>query len=271
VRTTALFFTLSAAFLLVLNPLHAQQPNPPIASLKAAAEAGDGPSQDKLGDAYLNHGDFENAVTWYRRSAPQGILNSQYQLAHILIGWANSTRFSKPATSSMHVDEALPWFLKAASQGHSRARLELGQLFQEGTYVKKDWPEAYKWFCLAADGNPLDLSAQIGKTYRDGLILKMTRDQIDEGNRRSAQFRAAPDTPTIMPEPAYFQHLKLQGIAGTPGHPLAIINGRTLGPNESTTITVDSRPVTFHCQAITTNSATILIEGFPTPKELTLR
>ena len=110
----------------------------------------------------------------------------------------------------------------------------------------------------------------MGTSYRDGLILKMTHEQIAEGNRRVTQFLAEPGKPLEMPEPSFFQQLKLQGITGTRGHPLAIINGRTLGPKESTTITVDSRTVTLHCQAITANSATILIEGFPTPKELTL-
>lgn len=264
------FFTSLPAFLLVLSPLYAQQPNPPIASLKAAAEAGDAQSQDKLADIYRNQGELENAVTWYRRSAPQGILNSQYQLAHILIDWANSLRFSKPAIGAMHSDEAIPWLLKAASQGHIRAQVELGRLFQEGTYVKKDWPEAYKWFCLATEAGSFDLLAD-PKSCRDSLILKMSQQEIAEGNRRVEQFRAHPGLPVATPEPAYFQHLKLQGIAGTPGRPLAIINGRTLGPNESTTITVDAHSITLHCQAITATSATIFIEGFPTPKQLTLR
>jgi TPR repeat protein len=261
---------LVAILLLAVLPTHAQQPNPPLADIKAAAEAGNAQAQDQLGDAYRTRGDFENAVTWYRRSAPQGILNSEYQLANLLLTWARSALVPK-ATSATHVDEAVPWLLKAASRGHARAQLELGQLFQEGTYVKKDFSEAYKWFCLAADVASTDALINPGRSYRDNLILKMSQPEIAEGNRRVAEFLANPDKPAPMPEPSFLQHLKLQGIAGTPGYPLAIINGKTLAPNDSVTLKVDSRSVTVRCLSIAPTSATIAVDGSPSPKQLFLR
>jgi len=55
--------------------------------------------------------------------------------------------------------------------------------------------------------------------------------------------------------------LKLNGISGAPPKSLAIINGKTLAVGESTTIVVDAKPVTIHCRAIGSTSATIEIEG----------
>lgn len=251
------------------RPLVAQQPNPTLVALKAAAEAGDAEAQDKLGDIYRTRGELENAVAWYRRSAPHGIINSQYQLAHILLTWANSHYLNRPL-SDMHLDEALPYILKAAGQGHRRAQFELGQLYCDGKLLTKDLPEAYKWFCLAADSTPLDFTASLAKSSRDSLILKMSQDQLAEGNQRLAKFQAHPEEPAPMPEPTYLQNLKLQGITGTPGRQLAIINGRTLAPKETTTLKIDTRPLTLHCLSVTSNSVTVSIDGFPTTKTLTL-
>jgi len=270
-RTALSLCTLSASFLMATATLIAQQPNPPLVDLKAAAEAGDPSAQDQLGDVYRKHGDPEDAVTWYRRSAPSGVINSQYQLAHILLTWAHSP-FATKAVSAMHADEAIPFLLKAAAQGHKRAQLELGQLHREAKFVRQDTPEAYKWFCLASahDGGLLDLASSAATTYRDSLILKMTQEQITEGNQRIARFQAHPEEPAPVPEPACFEQLKLQGVTGTPDHRLAIINGKTLALNESTTIKIDSRPLTIHCLNISPNSVTVAIAGFPAPKKLNL-
>jgi TPR repeat protein len=270
VRTAFFFFGLPTALLLVTATLCAQQPNPPLAELKAAAEAGDAQAQDKLGDIYFKGGNFEDAVTWYRRAAPHSILNSQYQLAHILLMWASSPSVSK-TTSAMHSDEALPWLLKAASRRHNRAQLELGQLYRDGRLLKTDLPEAYKWYCLAAEGSSTELFApNLGISYRDGLILKMSQEQISEGDRRVAHFLAEPAKAAPMPEPSYFQQLKLQGITGTPGQQLAIINGKTLSANDTATFKIDGHSVTFRCLTIAPISAIIAIDGFLAPKELLL-
>lgn len=263
-------FCLLSALCLVPSHTHAQTPNPPLADVKAAAEAGDPQAQDKLADTFRLKGDFEDAVTWYRRSAPAGILNSQYQLAHTLLMWARSPSVPD-ATQTMHAAEAIPWLQKAASKSHTRARLDLGQLYLDGKFIKKDLPEAYKWFCLAADGSLLNFDATLAKSARDNLILRMTQDQIADGNQLIAAFRANPDQPTATPEPSYFQRLKLQGITATPGRPLAIINGRTLAPGDTTTVKLDGQPVTLRCLSISRTSATISIDGFSTPKELHLR
>ncbi len=258
--------------MLLTGKVPAQQPNPPLANIKAAAEAGDAVSQDKLGDTFYYRGDPERAVKWYRLAAAQGIPNSQYRLAHTLLFWASNARPSEKAKSQAYSDEAIAWLLKAAAKGHKRAQVDLGQLYQDGKLLKKDLPEAYKWFSLAAGaGTPLDANANIGKLYRDGAILNMTQEQIADGNQRVTQFLANPAKPVAIPEPAYLQGLKLQGISGTADKPLAIINGKTLAPNDSATLKLDSRSVTIRCLSITPTTVTISIDGSPITKELALR
>jgi hypothetical protein len=126
-----------------------QHPNPPVAEIKAAAERGEAEAQDRLGDIYRS--DPSKAVIWYRKAALQGIANSQYQLAHILMSWADSPMASKEI-SAQHFDEGITWLIKAANQGVKHAQVDLGSIYRDGRSVTKDLPEAYKWFCLAADG-----------------------------------------------------------------------------------------------------------------------
>ncbi|HVV74209.1 MAG TPA: tetratricopeptide repeat protein, partial [Verrucomicrobiae bacterium] len=266
----AVIFAAILAGLLALLPVSAQQTNSELAELKADAKLGDADAQDKLADIFRKQGDIEEAVAWYRRAAPQGNLNSQYQLSHLLITWAHNG--TVPTSTAMkHASEALPYLLSAAAAGHKAAQYELGQLYREGKLITRDPVEAYKWLCLAADSkNPTDLTANVARSARDTLVAKMSAEQMDEGNQRIKDFLAHPEEAAPATEPTYLQKLKLQGITSTSGHPLAIINGQTLGPDESTTLKLDARPVTLRCLAITSNSVTVAVGNRTTPKTLNL-
>ncbi|MGH7972147.1 MAG: tetratricopeptide repeat protein [Limisphaerales bacterium] len=265
----AVIFAAILACPVAAMPLHAQQTNPELAELKSDAKLGDAEAQDKLGDMFRKQGDLEAAVPWYRRAAEQGSINSQYQLAHILVTWAHSITVPK-ATALRHGEDALPFLLNAATAGHKRAQFELGQLYREGQLITRDLVEAYKWLGLAGDANPPDLTSSLAKSARDTLVLKMSQNQIAEGNTRIKDFLAHPDEPAPLPEPAYLQQLKLQGITSASGHPLAIINGTTLGPDQSATLDLDTRPVTLRCLAIGSNSVTVAVGNRTTPKTLNL-
>ena len=76
----------------------------------------------------------------------------------------------------------------SACRGVKLAQADRGKVDRDGRYVAKDLPEGYKWFWLAADGTGYDFAANLGKMYRDGLVLKMSPEQIVEGNRRVAAF-----------------------------------------------------------------------------------
>ena len=251
----------------------AQQPNPPLADLKAAAEHGDPEAQSKLGDAYVQRSDYASALLWYRKAAAQGIADSQYHLAHITmqraIGLASLSATKEIRAAS--ADEAVPWFIKAATQGHKRAQIELGQIYEKGTYIVPDILEAYKWFSLAAVGGPLDPGVSEGRYYRDNLILRMPQTQIAEGNRHVAAFSPHRATASELPEPSYVQHLMLDGLSGPPTGRLAVINGKTVAAGEATFLKLDGRTVGIRCIAITDKSATVAVDGVPGIKKLQLR
>lgn len=256
-----------------LSAVLAQQPNPPLADLKAAAEHGDAAAQGRLGDAYVERNDYASALLWYRKAAAQGIADSQYHLAHITmqraIGLASISATKEIRAAS--ADEAIPWFIKAANQGHKRAQIELGQIYEKGTYIVSDIPEAYKWFSLAAVGGPFDSGVFEAQHYRDSLILKMTQAQIAEGNRRVAAFSPHRVMASDLPEPSYVQHLTLDGLSGPPARRFAIINGKTLAAGESTSVKLDGRTVGIRCITITEKSATVAVDGVAGTKELQLR
>lgn len=246
-------------------------PGPSVEDIKRLAEQGDPRAQDRLGDIYRQSGNWETAVLWYRKAAPHGIVNSQYYLSKLLLGWAN-TWSTKPDVAAQHCDEAIPWLVKAANQGHKNAQLDLGGLYRDGKLLSKNVPEAYKWFSLVAQSTePFDGMAINGRMFRDRLVLTMTPAEIAEGNRLLAAFSPNTGESLPPPEPAYVSLVKLQGITGVPSRALAIINGKTFAAGESGCVKVGPRSVMLQCLAITPTSATVTIDNAPTPKQLHLR
>ena len=47
--------------------------------------------------------------------------------------------------------EALKWFRKAASQGHTEAQRVVGIYYEEGKVVSQDYPEAFAWYRKSAE------------------------------------------------------------------------------------------------------------------------
>jgi hypothetical protein len=75
---------------------------------------------------------------------------------------------------------ALSWYRKAADQGNAPAQCNLGWMFETGKGVAQNFTEAYRWYNLAAaQGN------KIAVTNRDKIVLRMTPEQISEGQRLS--------------------------------------------------------------------------------------
>ena len=83
--------------------------------------------------------------------------------------------------------EAIGWFVKAANQGLSEAQIELGDALKSGQFTQQDYIEAYKWYVLASKGvtSPFNISLIRARGARDALILRMTQEQIAEGQNGS--------------------------------------------------------------------------------------
>ena len=237
---------------------------PRLAEIKDAAEKGDARSQVKLGDAYASRFDYFTAARWYRLAAEKGAADAQWCLGTILLG-GKPTITKGGRSVPKDLDGAIKWIFKAAIQGHTRAQVDLGHCCSAGVGVRQDNVEAYKWYSLAAKANDI-----WGPVYRDPLILKLTADQIAEGQRRVADFLArAPDSQTA-PEPASLGQLTLKGIMGPPGKRLAIITNRTFAAGEEAEIKVGGQSVRVRCLEIKEASVVVGVSGYSGSREIFL-
>lgn len=111
----------------------------------------------------------------------------------------------------------------------------------------------------------------MAKEYRDRLILKMTQDQINEGQKRVEHFLATKGANESLPMPSFVDHLKLNGITGSGGHFLAIINNHTFAAGEDATIKIDGRLVKVRCLEIRDDSVLLKAEAVEKPVVLKLK
>jgi TPR repeat protein len=229
-----------------------------LSDIKALAEKGDAGAQDKLGNAYRADLDNAKAVEWYRKSALQGNAHAQTELGRILISSERRSR-KRPAVA-VNAPEGAGWLLKAANQDYTDAQYEVGRCYRDGKGVAADPVEAFKWFDLATKKGQI-----IAKVYRDQLVLKLTSDQIAEGQRRSNQFK-----PGHLEE-QLIERLQLKGISGPANRRLAMINNESLLAGESATVKIDGQPLTINCIEIREKSVVISVKGFSDNKELFLK
>jgi TPR repeat protein len=70
------------------------------------------------------------------------------------------TRFySDDEGATYDLKEAAKWFHRAAEQGHRRAQINLGMMYDRGEGVARDKTKAVKWFSLAASYGEADAEA----------------------------------------------------------------------------------------------------------------
>lgn len=81
-------------------------------------------------------------------------------------------------------DDAAEWFRKAAEQGDGEAQFLLGRMHYDGNSIAVDYVQAHMWFDLAASSG-----VTVGARYRDGLSERMTREDIEEAQRRASNWR----------------------------------------------------------------------------------
>ena len=124
--------------------------------------------------------------------------------------------------------QALHWYQKAADQNHRMAQLNLGQMFAEGQGVSRSDSMAVMWIRRAAEGGDAGAQFNMGdrcaranlltstadaaesriesykwytlaaaQQYREALTrsdaatMRMTREEVTEGNRRVKAFVAS--------------------------------------------------------------------------------
>jgi hypothetical protein len=153
---------------------------------QTAAAQGDAEAQFALG-FYFAAGpapqDYAAAMIWYQKAADQN-----HRLAQFNLGQMFAHGHGMPISNSM----AVMWIRRAAEGGDAGAQYDLGDRFSRacasGTEmnVSETRTEAYKWFILAAAQNYRDAQLRA-----DSATMKMTREEVTEGNRRVRTFAAA--------------------------------------------------------------------------------
>jgi TPR repeat protein len=139
-----------------------------------SAEQGYVPSQEGIGEMYLNNvrhngaiPDYADADRWLRLAARQGYADAQFWLG---------TGYERGWFGVIDYREAHKWLRKAAKQGLPNAQFGLGQMYEDGEGVPESDSLAASWYRKAADhappylGGVWEAEAQLASMYRDGRL-----------------------------------------------------------------------------------------------------
>jgi TPR repeat protein len=125
--------------------------------------------------------DYALAAEWYRKAADQSHPLAQFNLGMMYANGQGVTRDDVQSAT---------WFAKAALGGDGAAQFKMGTSCHRASLTGKPEHacesrlEAYKWFQLAASQG-----YQGSDAARASLILRMTREDVAEGNKRAAGLR----------------------------------------------------------------------------------
>lgn len=85
---------------------------------------------------------YENALTWYKKSATQGDAIGQFRFGMCCL---------KGCGTEQNDTEAFVWFEKSAEQGYAHAQHMLGVCYLNGCGTEKDSKKAYEWLKKSAE------------------------------------------------------------------------------------------------------------------------
>jgi TonB family protein len=133
------------------------------AETRAAAEAGDGDAQLKLG-MMLQQGkgvqrDDVQALEWLSKAAEAGSAEAQFRIASL---------FLARESGAVTAQQAHAWLLKAAEQGHAMAMMGLAGLYATGKGTARDPEQAFVWLRKAADAGVIRAYAALAWAYQTG-------------------------------------------------------------------------------------------------------
>ena len=168
--------------------------------LKRAAEKGDARAVYTLGDMY-SEGievklDYTEAAKWYTLGVEKGDASAENNLANLYMtgqgvpqDYAKATELYTRAINENQADmsrynlaelklyapppfgnqkEAVPIILEAAKSGNTYAHITLGEMYETGRGVKRNYQEAAKWYKSAIDADWAEAMVALGEMYRTG-------------------------------------------------------------------------------------------------------
>ena len=153
----------------------------PLATIRAAAHAGDLSAQFTLGWIY-EHGadvpqDYREAIDWYRRAASHGepeAINTVGLLYYYGKGVPKDPR------------EATIWFHQAAELGHPEAQWNLAGMYYRGDGAPHDDTQAERWCRRAAEQDCPPAQHSLANIYHDGRGVAADYTEAATWYRRAA-------------------------------------------------------------------------------------
>jgi len=153
---------------------------------KLSAEQGNAFAQHDLGRMYeIGRGvpwNYKTALKWYRLAAKQGLLYAQtrVEILQKKIADQNELRerakqgdakaqsnlgemYEKGRGVPRNYKSALKWYRLAAKQGHARAQSKLGRMYEIGRGGVRDYEIALEWYRLAAKQGFSEARRRLGK------------------------------------------------------------------------------------------------------------
>ena len=131
-----------------------------------------------LGEQYLNKGDVERAVSYFKKSAEFGNAKAQRMLGDCYF-WGEGIREDKR--------EAVKWYLLAAGQGDAEAQRILGDCYSWGEGIREDKSEAVKWYRLAAEQGNAEAQWRLGACYYFGTGIREDKQEAVKWYRLAAE------------------------------------------------------------------------------------
>lgn len=188
--------------------LYSGQGREAYAQYAVLAEQGCAKAQTRLGrlmDGYEPERDAD-ALAWIRRAAEQ-----EYAHAQFTLGLAYDMGLF--GLGPLELEQAKPWYFRAAMQGHPDAMEAIAYLYLYGEGgLKYDLVSAYQWFTLAARRFPPPNdepaygmgadheSRQLTLNSVDAIASRMSPTQIDEAKRRVEAWENTHNNIHRMPE-----------------------------------------------------------------------
>ena len=148
-----------------------------VKELMQAAEEGDANAQTQLGIVATQAGYPDQAVTWYRMAADQGVADAQFLLGALYMGGQGVAE--DPV-------ESAKWWREAADQGHANAQALLGSSYAQGRGVPEDMVQAARWYRKAAEQGVAIAQAKLGNMYLNGSGVVQDYTESAKWYRKSA-------------------------------------------------------------------------------------
>ena len=164
-----------------------------------AANEGCAKAQYALGnlfsDEHYTEGVTKNlnaALKWYKLAAKQGHLGAKFKLSNIYSSYGtkkwtgivtedyDEEQKWKTLGENQIKKETFKWFQLAAEQGHTKAKIQLAELYSEGRGVAKNENEALKWYKLAAEQGDGSAQYRVGYRYSEGVGVQKDEKEANK-------------------------------------------------------------------------------------------